>query len=1035
MKKFLLTLLCLVAAVEASFAESYTIEFKDNANDGTQALTADNYKAQIISGIDYVSGFSCTRTYSGKTGLKVGSSSNGVLTLTLSDLGKVNANSIVVNAKRWKNSETPTIKVGNESTQSLTTEFADYTFNVSGVITEIKITTSKRSYVKSITVNYAPAGPVDADVKFEDLTVEVEDIITPKPTAPEGLTFTYSSDNEDVVYADESGMLAMGVGTATITASWGATDSYNAGSTTFTVTVTPKDTRADAGLIFGEETFAAVIGQDNPFPEFVYDTDGAITFTSSNPEVATIDENGAITLVGEGTTTISATSAATDAYKAGEASYTLTVTDPNKKGTENNPYTVAQALAAGTETGIYVKGYVVEIVSLNSSGQLRYYIADTKDGDKLNVYNGKYLNGDKFTTANQPEIGSFVVICGDLSVYNGSNQLNAGNTLISITRPADAELAFAEAEYTVALGSDFTAPELSKKTNGAITWTSSKESVATVDAEGKVTLLSVGTTTIKATAEEVFGQFKAGEASYTLTVFSDALGTPECEEAIEGAISTCEGATLTFTAANAEKLTVNGTELTDGVYTVAFPENQNSYVLTVTAVRGEETQNADFTINRIIPGTVAFSAENGSTVMAGSTITLSCENADRIMWSYTEDGIFAEYTEEGITVDETNSTIFAYGEYKGFRGEIASAAYTMKEVEIYTLVTDVNELKVGGRYLIATIFQNSINETVTVAMGGRYYNNKNQNYRLAQTPSAMDENTVTVSGEEGISTFRLVRSGNNWLINFDEGGYLTNSSKDLSETNNYSNATPFKITISSDGGATIEPTNYDGEIYFNYNVAAPKRFKTYDHYSEPEKNGMRIVRLYHLAETFEAPAEDAEVIYMHGVFADRAWDFAKPVALTRSNDGTYVASNIHIGSLLEDGNTDLDFVFSTTMAEGGVPYVAGRRSIPAETNWADLGEGTVYHAGGVTKASAENAASEIVPYTVAKAGLYNITADFNNAWPAITLSESISTGVDNISVADGEAEYYNLQGIRVSEPKAGVYIRRQGNSVSKVVLR
>lgn len=198
---------------------------------------------------------------------------------------------------------------------------------------------------------------------------------------------------------------------------------------------------------------------------------------------------------------------------------------------------------------------------------------------------------------------------------------------------------------------------------------------------------------------------------------------------------------------------------------------------------------------------------------------------------------------------------------------------------------------------------------------------------------------------------------------------------------------------------------------------------------------MQAVQLYHLAETFEAPAEDAEVIYMHGVFADRAWDFAAPVALSLTNDGTYMASNIHIGSIPAVDGESLEYVFSTTMAEGGVPHVAGRRSIPAETNWADLGEGTVYHAGGVTKASAENAASEIVPYTVAKAGLYNITADFNNAWPAITLSESISTGVDNISVADGEAEYYNLQGIRVSEPKAGVYIRRQGNSVSKVVLR
>ena len=31
-------------------------------------------------------------------------------------------------------------------------------------------------------------------------------------------------------------------------------------------------------------------------------------------------------------------------------------------------------------------------------------------------------------------------------------------------------------------------------------------------------------------------------------------------------------------------------------------------------------------------------------------------------------------------------------------------------------------------------------------------------------------------------------------------------------------------------------------------------------------------------------------------------------------------------------------------------------------------------------------------------------------------------------------EYYNLQGVRVENPTSGLYIRRQGNNVSKVVL-
>ena len=42
------------------------------------------------------------------------------------------------------------------------------------------------------------------------------------------------------------------------------------------------------------------------------------------------------------------------------------------------------------------------------------------------------------------------------------------------------------------------------------------------------------------------------------------------------------------------------------------------------------------------------------------------------------------------------------------------------------------------------------------------------------------------------------------------------------------------------------------------------------------------------------------------------------------------------------------------------------------------------------------------------------------------------------SIGGGEAapvEYFNLQGVRVAEPAAGVYIRRQGNTVTKTVIR
>lgn len=52
---------------------------------------------------------------------------------------------------------------------------------------------------------------------------------------------------------------------------------------------------------------------------------------------------------------------------------------------------------------------------------------------------------------------------------------------------------------------------------------------------------------------------------------------------------------------------------------------------------------------------------------------------------------------------------------------------------------------------------------------------------------------------------------------------------------------------------------------------------------------------------------------------------------------------------------------------------------------------------------------------------------------------STSGGVENVNAAvaesDAPLEYYNLQGVRVDNPQPGIYIRRQGSKVSKVLLK
>lgn len=64
-------------------------------------------------------------------------------------------------------------------------------------------------------------------------------------------------------------------------------------------------------------------------------------------------------------------------------------------------------------------------------------------------------------------------------------------------------------------------------------------------------------------------------------------------------------------------------------------------------------------------------------------------------------------------------------------------------------------------------------------------------------------------------------------------------------------------------------------------------------------------------------------------------------------------------------------------------------------------------------------------------------AQIRFSYMTVTFKED-TTGVEDMTVADENApvEYYNLQGIRISEPAAGsMVIRRQGNTVTKVLVK
>ena len=286
------------------------------------------------------------------------------------------------------------------------------------------------------------------------------------------------------------------------------------------------DDRDPAGLSYSTDVFSATIGETNTFPTLNNPNTLTVTYESSDESIATINSNGAITLLAAGETVISASFAGNDSYKEGSASYTLTVIDPNAPGmSAENPYTITQAKAAidaGTGvTGVYVEGVISQIDSYNTTyHSITYWISTDGSTADFEVYSGRGLNNADFAAVTDLKVGDQVVIYGNIKKYNSTYEFDKENYIVSLVREEkqEPELAFNPTSVEINVGDTFTAPTLSNPYNVTVTYESSNTNVATIAADGTVTLAGgTGTTTITASFAGD-DSFFAGEASYTLTV-------------------------------------------------------------------------------------------------------------------------------------------------------------------------------------------------------------------------------------------------------------------------------------------------------------------------------------------------------------------------------------------------------------------------------------------------------------------------------------------------------------------------------------
>ena len=113
-------------------------------------------------------------------------------------------------------------------------------------------------------------------------------------------------------------------------------------------------------------------------------------------------------------------------------------TQSSDHGTAEAPLTVAQAMALIDAESVideaYVKGKISKIDSYNATYKsITYWISD--DGGtttQLQVYSGKGLNGEDFTSKDDLTVGQTVVIKGKLKMYNTTYEFDKSSIIISI---------------------------------------------------------------------------------------------------------------------------------------------------------------------------------------------------------------------------------------------------------------------------------------------------------------------------------------------------------------------------------------------------------------------------------------------------------------------------------------------------------------------------------------------------------------------------------------------------------------------------
>lgn len=553
----------------------------------------------------------------------------------------------------------------------------------------------------------------------------------------------------------------------------------------------------DPELSWSASSYTATINSENSYPSLTNSYGVDVTFASSETGVATIAQDGTITLVSSGTTTITASSEENTSYEASSASYTLTVSKSE----------AGLSWSEGTCTATL--GQDNTFPTLTNKYNLPVTYSSSDEGVAV-------ISSEGAVTLAGAGTATILASAEATDVYEGASV----SYTLTVAK-ASATLSWSSETCSAVLGSpDNTFPTLSNPNSLTVAYSSSNTSVATIDESGAVTLVALGTTTITATGEateeydpvSAFYVLTVGDGTVTKTDPGLAWSSTSCTVTIGSSSNTYPTLTnphslaIAYASSNEQVATVSSSgEVTlvgGGSVTITATSQE-----TDTYCGGEAAYT--LTVNKAGAG-LSYSASSCTASMAGANTfpTLSNPNSLSVTFASGNTSVATVSSEGEVTVVSAGTTVITASSASTSVYEAGSASYTLTVTKVasslawsedaYTATTEGSNTfpTLTNPYDLPVNYSSSNTSVATISSDG------------AVTPLSQGKSTISATFEGSdiyeastVSYTLTVSSGDDGAGTFTYGSTGDPSSND--DIVNTTFTRKITVTFSTSGSATV----------------------------------------------------------------------------------------------------------------------------------------------------------------------------------------------------------------------------------------